>query len=273
MKMNIDHKSWDLAADDTDLHVNEPIELYKHKGKELLELVRKWAGDSFKNATVLKTDLMEESLRNDDTLFDLAPLAGKAFGMDISPKLTLLAKQRSEELSRDINFLACDARYLSFKDNSFDIIISNSTLDHVPEIELGMRECFRVLKPGGIMVISIHNKLDLTFCLFHALKKFLNFRPHWYFDRTYMPWDIRDRLIKSGFEVEDFSTTTHIPMGLWCFLFSVYVLAEERSPFLARRIAKVIAFIIILLEKLEKRNTALNYFIGMLIAFKVRKRE
>jgi hypothetical protein len=44
---------------------------------------------------------------------------------------------------------------LSFKDNEFDLIISNDVFEHVPNPDSAFKECCRVLKPGGEMLATI----------------------------------------------------------------------------------------------------------------------
>lgn len=45
---------------------------------------------------------------------------------------------------------------LSFRDNYFDIIMSSQVLEHVQDVDGYLNECFRVLKPGGILFLSTH---------------------------------------------------------------------------------------------------------------------
>jgi hypothetical protein len=44
---------------------------------------------------------------------------------------------------------------LSFEDNFFDLIVSNDVLEHVPNPMIGFRECARVLKPGGHLLMTV----------------------------------------------------------------------------------------------------------------------
>jgi ubiquinone/menaquinone biosynthesis C-methylase UbiE len=46
---------------------------------------------------------------------------------------------------------------LPFKDNCFDIVISNQVLEHVNSTDNFVKECFRVLKNGGICIASTPN--------------------------------------------------------------------------------------------------------------------
>lgn len=53
-----------------------------------------------------------------------------------------------------------DITRIQFADNHFDHVICHHVLEHVPEDARGMRECFRVLKPGGLAFVSVPQDLD-----------------------------------------------------------------------------------------------------------------
>lgn len=58
----------------------------------------------------------------------------------------------------NINYIApLDARNTGLESNSIDFILSNATMEHIPQIHLPgiMQECHRILKPGGIMSNAI----------------------------------------------------------------------------------------------------------------------
>ena len=48
-----------------------------------------------------------------------------------------------------------DITGLSYPDNSFDAVILIHVLEHIPEDDKAIRELFRVLKPGGWMLLSV----------------------------------------------------------------------------------------------------------------------
>ena len=54
----------------------------------------------------------------------------------------------------NIKYIApLDARKTGIENNSIDFILSNATMEHIPGNDLPdiMKECFRILKPGGVM--------------------------------------------------------------------------------------------------------------------------
>lgn len=50
-----------------------------------------------------------------------------------------------------------DLTKLTFKDNSFDLILSSDVLEHLYDIEGAFRESLRVLRPGGVHIFTIPN--------------------------------------------------------------------------------------------------------------------
>lgn len=65
---------------------------------------------------------------------------------------------------KNIDYLVCDILQPSFPDNSFDLIISVDMLEHVKRPEKAMEEMGRILKPGGIAVITFPQS-DFPFTL------------------------------------------------------------------------------------------------------------
>jgi Methyltransferase domain len=53
-----------------------------------------------------------------------------------------------------------DLTALTFDDQSFDLILSFDVMEHVPDSERALRECFRCLKAGGSLMFSAPFRLD-----------------------------------------------------------------------------------------------------------------
>lgn len=62
-------------------------------------------------------------------------------------------KQRLKNFLKDIR--REDLYELSYKDNSFDLVLTSDVLEHVPDYKQAVAECIRVLKPGGLLLFTI----------------------------------------------------------------------------------------------------------------------
>ena len=57
----------------------------------------------------------------------------------------------------DVKADICD---LPFKDNSFDFILCNHVLEHIPDDTEAMKELYRILQPGGTAILQIPQDLQ-----------------------------------------------------------------------------------------------------------------
>ncbi|MBT8264372.1 MAG: class I SAM-dependent methyltransferase, partial [Muriicola sp.] len=64
------------------------------------------------------------------------------------------------DLNSPLADVKADICNLPFKDNSFDVILCNHVLEHIPDDRKAMSELFRILKPGGWGIFQIPQ--DLT---------------------------------------------------------------------------------------------------------------
>ena len=74
-----------------------------------------------------------------------AARSAQATGYDFSPAMLNQARRRHPGLSFDEG----DAEALPYADQSFDAVVSNFGVHHVPRPENALAEAFRVLRPGG----------------------------------------------------------------------------------------------------------------------------
>ncbi|MCA9975920.1 MAG: class I SAM-dependent methyltransferase [Anaerolineales bacterium] len=68
---------------------------------------------------------------------------------DLSPGMVAEAEAALAHTGHDFHFQPVDIQQLPFADASFDVVVANHMLYHVPDIEQALSEVRRVLKPGG----------------------------------------------------------------------------------------------------------------------------
>jgi ubiquinone/menaquinone biosynthesis C-methylase UbiE len=72
-------------------------------------------------------------------------------GTDFDPEQIRLARQQHQEHDH-LHFGVEDATALTFDDASFDLVVSQNALHHIPDWQQGLSEAARVLRPGGYFV-------------------------------------------------------------------------------------------------------------------------
>ena len=58
----------------------------------------------------------------------------------------------------DCKLRQCEATDLCLSDSSLDVVVSFETIEHLTDQERFLKECWRVLKPGGTLICSTPNK-------------------------------------------------------------------------------------------------------------------
>lgn len=84
-----------------------------------------------------------------------AGLPGDVFGVDLSRHMLAIARRKQQASPhRDrLRFEVEDVKTLPFEDGSFDTVFSNTILHHIPDPAAMLRQAWRVLRPGGVLLI------------------------------------------------------------------------------------------------------------------------
>lgn len=117
----------------------------------------------------------------------------------------------------DTTITYADATKLQFKDASFDMVIANHILEHIPEDIIAMKEMYRVLQPGGVAILQVpySEKLTATIEEPHInnptkQEQLFGQKDH---VRIYAFTDYVKRLTQSGFKVTILSPTMLAPFA------------------------------------------------------------
>jgi SAM-dependent methyltransferase len=215
---------------------------------------------------LLKTDLFDEACG--DGLYPLlSSRAESVIGMDVST----LAPQTARSRYKGLKALCADVRCLPFTDGTFDVLVSNSTLDHFEsqdEILASLRELHRVLRPGGQLLITLDNLANPLVAMrnllpFRLLKR-LKIVPY-YVGATFGPRRLKRVLQQLNFEVIELSSLMHSPR---VFCIAVAHLLERHASVETQK--KYLRFLLAI-ERLSKLPA--RYITGQFVAAKAIKRS
>jgi ubiquinone/menaquinone biosynthesis C-methylase UbiE len=104
-------------------------------------------------------------------VYTYASNGAKVTGVDIADKSVELTKKRLEIYGLTAETLRANAEELPFFDNSFYLVTSYGVLHHTPDTEKAVQEVFRVLKPGGRVIMMFYHKNSFAYRILFPLKR------------------------------------------------------------------------------------------------------
>lgn len=85
---------------------------------------------------------------------NLRKFGAKVTGVDVSEKMLEVAKKRFGSTE----FVLGDVEDLPFENERFDMVIATFVIVHLRELQQAFDEVYRVLKPGGVFIVSNVNQ-------------------------------------------------------------------------------------------------------------------
>lgn len=138
---------YDLLIDEN----NDPV----HDPKPLRDYMDKWDGQAFIDSMELSNErsVLEIGVGTGRLAVLVAPLCGKFYGIDISPKTIERSKENLAEFE---NVRLTCADFLSYEfDHSFDVVYSSLTFMHIEDKQRAVNKIAGLLNDAGRFVLSI----------------------------------------------------------------------------------------------------------------------
>ncbi len=195
----------------------------KNKQKDFVKLSEKWFDNQARTYdetdTILYSKYGKISCKNIydylankkyDTLLDVGcgtaylidllarTHSAKHIGLDLSSEMI---KQAQAKNIPDTEFVVARSDAMPFADNSFDVVTCSQSFHHYPDTDKALQEALRVLKPGGLYILS-----DTGVGFFKDFGVMIDNFVYRYFSKTgdcnvsYLEKSIRD-LERNGFEI------------------------------------------------------------------------
>src|SRR5512132_3840788 len=128
------------------------------------------------------------------------PEGVRVTGVELSPEMAALGRERAEDLGRAIDLRVGDAEALDFPDESFDTVVCTYGLCTIPDDAAAVREAKRVLRPGGRILLAEHVRSPNP--AVRAIQRLLDPLAH-RFGGDHLLREPLEHLAAEGFEVEE----------------------------------------------------------------------
>ena len=88
---------------------------------------------------------------------------GRVTGVDLAERMLRVASNKASDrgLTSRVNLTVMDAERLQLADESFDAVFSLYALRHFPDPQTAVNKMYRVLKPGGRVVVALGSRPPL----------------------------------------------------------------------------------------------------------------
>ena len=131
---------------------------------DLVEELLFWAGVTSKNTP---QNILDVGCGiGGSTLYLANKFGAEATGITLSPVQASRARERAitAGLEKQVEFQVTNALEMPFADNSFDLVWSLESGEHMPDKAKFLEECYRVLQPGGKLILATwcHRETSIT---------------------------------------------------------------------------------------------------------------
>ena len=120
-------------------------------------------------------------------------------GLDISRSFVEIARRNAREAGLQIDFRQGNASAMPFPDETFDFTFCQAAFKNFSEPVKAIREMYRVLKPGGVAVISDLRR-DASSAEIEREVKGMNLGP---INAFMVKWTFDHMLLKSAYRIEE----------------------------------------------------------------------
>jgi len=152
--------------------------------------------------------ILDIGCQSGDLCSQLKELGHEPYGVELIDEL--VNKAQSEHPS--LVFIKADAeKLIPFSDNYFDIVWAGDVIEHIRFTDVFVNEVNRVLKKGGLFILTtpMHNRLKTILLTLHKFEE--HFDPEFPHLRFYSVKSLKSVLEKRGFRLESVEYMGRIP--------------------------------------------------------------
>ncbi len=145
----------------------------------------------------------------------LAGLGGSVVGADPAVRAIEAARRHASGSGIEIDYRCATAEALADAGETFDVVLALEVLEHVGDADVFLQQCAKLIRPGGLMIISTINRTVKSFAYAIVAAEYvfgLLPRGTHQWNKFLTPHDVRNAMARCGLQLTDVSGVT---MNLW----------------------------------------------------------
>jgi len=152
---------WDPAGKFAPLHQLNPVRIGYIRDRAAAH----WRRDALSGSPLDGLDLLDIGCGGGLLSEPMARLGATVTGIDAAERNIATASLHAEGQDLAIDYRATTAESLAEADKRYDIVLALEIVEHVADVELFLRTCGALVKPGGLLFLSTLNRTAKSWAL------------------------------------------------------------------------------------------------------------
>jgi 2-polyprenyl-6-hydroxyphenyl methylase / 3-demethylubiquinone-9 3-methyltransferase len=152
---------WDPAGKFAPLHRLNPLRIGYIRDRA----AQHWQRDALSGAPLQGLSLLDIGCGGGLLSEPMARLGAQVTGVDAAARNIRVAAQHAGKQGLDIDYRQGTAEALAETGTQFDIVLALEIVEHVADVELFLKSCGRMVKPGGLLFLSTLNRTAKAWAL------------------------------------------------------------------------------------------------------------
>jgi len=203
---------WDPKGKFAQLHQLNPVRLGYIRDRA----ARHWKRDPLSGSPLEGLSLLDIGCGGGLLCEPMARLGATVSGIDAAERNVAIARQHAEGQGLAIDYRETTAEAMAADGRQFDIVLALEIVEHVADIDLFLKSCGRLTKPGGLVFLSTLNRTAKAWALAIAGAEYvLRWLPRGTHDwkKFLKPSEVVRGLRSGGVEAEEIVGVVYSPLS------------------------------------------------------------